>query len=225
MPATGDSNKIYLVSVSSSEANNIYEEYLYINNQYELIGTTEIDLSNYALISQLPTVLSDLTDDVGFLQKSGGTMTGTLTLNTATLTADLQAAPKKYVDTKVNGKVNTFESEVTSQGYQLESYIERMSNSKGVASISGTKFDTESYSSSGYAGNRLLVGYGSIDLQTGTPSTGQMGLDYTSQIQVSPAQTYVHNLATPTVNRDAASKQYVDDAISTAISNAIGGGY
>ncbi len=232
LPATGDSNKIYLVSVSSSEANNIYEEYLYINNQYELIGTTEMDLSNYALISQLPTVLSDLTDDVGFLQKSGGTMTGTLTLNTATLTADLQAAPKKYVDTKVNGvdtkvngKVNTFESEITSQGYQLESYIHRMSNSKAVVSISGTRFDTEA-STNTNTGNRLLVGYVSIDIQTGTPTSGQQGgLTYTSQISVSPSETVIHNVATPTVSRDAATKQYVDDSISTAITNAISGGY
>ena len=47
LPAQGDSSKIYLVSVSSSESNNIYEEYIYINNSYELIGTTEVDLSDY----------------------------------------------------------------------------------------------------------------------------------------------------------------------------------
>ena len=47
LPAQGDGNKIYLVSLDTSESNNIYEEYLYINNNYELIGTTEIDLNDY----------------------------------------------------------------------------------------------------------------------------------------------------------------------------------
>ena len=55
LPASGDSNKIYLVSLDTSEANNIYEEYLYIDNQYELIGTTEIDLSNYVTFADLQT--------------------------------------------------------------------------------------------------------------------------------------------------------------------------
>jgi hypothetical protein len=40
------SNTIYLLKTNESE-NNIYEEYMYINNKWELIGTTKIDLTNY----------------------------------------------------------------------------------------------------------------------------------------------------------------------------------
>ena len=49
LPATGESNKIYLVAKSGSESNNSYYEYLWItsSSKFEKIGDTEIDLSNY----------------------------------------------------------------------------------------------------------------------------------------------------------------------------------
>lgn len=46
------SNTIYLLKTNESE-NNIYEEYMYINNKWELIGTTKIDLTNYVTTDQL----------------------------------------------------------------------------------------------------------------------------------------------------------------------------
>ena len=47
LPEVGESNKIYLVP-KDGEENDVYNEYVWINNKYELIGNTEIDLSNYA---------------------------------------------------------------------------------------------------------------------------------------------------------------------------------
>lgn len=38
---------IYLVPKGTSQTQNVYDEYVYINNAWELIGTTQIDLSNY----------------------------------------------------------------------------------------------------------------------------------------------------------------------------------
>lgn len=46
LPATGDAGTIYLVP-NSGTTPNIYDEYIYVNNSFEKIGTTEIDLSNY----------------------------------------------------------------------------------------------------------------------------------------------------------------------------------
>lgn len=47
LPETGKTNIIYLVPKSASESNNTYDEYMWINNKWELIGTTGIDLSGY----------------------------------------------------------------------------------------------------------------------------------------------------------------------------------
>lgn len=48
LPTEGiKTNTIYLVPSQSSGLNNVYDEWVYINNRWELIGTTAIDLSNY----------------------------------------------------------------------------------------------------------------------------------------------------------------------------------
>lgn len=47
LPTTGEENVLYLVPKTTTGTNNVFEEYLYINNNWELIGTTDIDLSNY----------------------------------------------------------------------------------------------------------------------------------------------------------------------------------
>jgi len=38
---------IYLVPKTTAETNNVYDEYVYISNTWELIGSTEVDLTNY----------------------------------------------------------------------------------------------------------------------------------------------------------------------------------
>ena len=81
LPATGQDDVIYLVKDAKGKANNVYLEYLWINNAFELIGSTEVDLSGYAKTSDLtpyaktsevdtkisnikiPGKLSELTDD------------------------------------------------------------------------------------------------------------------------------------------------------------------
>lgn len=70
LPATGNATTIYLVPKATSETQNIYDEYLYVNSKWEKIGDTEIDLTNYALKSELPTKTSDLTNDSDFVTDS-----------------------------------------------------------------------------------------------------------------------------------------------------------
>lgn len=47
-----DAHTIYFKSNSSS-GNNVYDEYIYINNNWELIGSTQVDLSNYLQTSDI----------------------------------------------------------------------------------------------------------------------------------------------------------------------------
>lgn len=44
LPATGSSSKIYLVAKSSSETNQVYTEYIYVNNAWEIIGDTQMTI-------------------------------------------------------------------------------------------------------------------------------------------------------------------------------------
>lgn len=47
LPETGSTNVMYLVPKATSGDANVYDEYLYINNTWELIGTTGVDLMGY----------------------------------------------------------------------------------------------------------------------------------------------------------------------------------
>jgi hypothetical protein len=46
LPETGESNKIYLIPVPGSTDDN-YDEWAYINGQWEHLGSTSVDLSDY----------------------------------------------------------------------------------------------------------------------------------------------------------------------------------
>jgi hypothetical protein len=47
LPTTGQSDIIYLVPKSTSDTNNVYDEYQWINNKWELMGDSQIDLTGY----------------------------------------------------------------------------------------------------------------------------------------------------------------------------------
>lgn len=57
LPTTGESTKLYLVPNNSGEVTDTYDEYIWVNNAYEKVGNTSIDLSNYVTTSALETAL------------------------------------------------------------------------------------------------------------------------------------------------------------------------
>ncbi len=54
---------IYLVPKQTAETQDIYDEYIYVNNAWELIGTTQIDLSNYYTKTEVNNLLSAKVSD------------------------------------------------------------------------------------------------------------------------------------------------------------------
>jgi len=59
LPASGEPNVIYLVPKTTALTNNVYDEYIWQDNAWELLGSTEIDLSNYVTTTDLATALAD----------------------------------------------------------------------------------------------------------------------------------------------------------------------
>lgn len=53
LPQTGKDDVIYLVKDNKGKDNNNYLEYLWLNGKYELIGSTQVDLSGYAKIEDI----------------------------------------------------------------------------------------------------------------------------------------------------------------------------
>lgn len=78
LPATGKDDVIYLVKDTSGKDNNNYLEYLWIDSKWELIGSTQVDLSGYATKSEVeskaekadvPTKVSQLEDNEDYIKK------------------------------------------------------------------------------------------------------------------------------------------------------------
>ena len=59
LPATGQDDVIYLVKDSKGKANNVYLEYLWLD-KWELIGSTEVDLSEYAKTVEVEQMRYDI---------------------------------------------------------------------------------------------------------------------------------------------------------------------
>lgn len=107
-----DENTIYLVIKETQEEGDIYDEYMYINNKWELIGNTNTDLSDYYTKSEIdgkiPTLTSQLTNDSGFLtqhQSLAGYATESWVENKGYLTEhqDISGkADKTYVDGEIS---------------------------------------------------------------------------------------------------------------------------
>lgn len=57
LPATGDAGTIYLISHGGS-GTDIYDEYVYVNNSWEQIGTTAADFTNVAYYDSVNNQLS-----------------------------------------------------------------------------------------------------------------------------------------------------------------------
>ena len=66
LPQTGVAGTIYL-KLNSGSGQNIYDEFIWVNNKYEQLGTKQIDLSGYAKKTELPKKTSQLANDSGFL--------------------------------------------------------------------------------------------------------------------------------------------------------------
>ena len=63
LPSTGEAGVIYLVSNGGSNSN-IYDEYIYANNKFEKIGTTDIDLSGYVETTDLVEITNNEIDTI-----------------------------------------------------------------------------------------------------------------------------------------------------------------
>ena len=105
LPTTNiSSNTIYLRPRSSGSSENIYDEFIYVNNSWESIGSTSVDLTNYLTKSQLLTT------------------TGTSTTNTMTQKAISEAIGntlKRVIGTTQNPIVIT---NLTTGYYIIEGY-------------------------------------------------------------------------------------------------------
>lgn len=76
LPATGEKGILYLVPIDDpSSTINIYEEYIWVDDRFELLGSVEIGFAGNG-------PFATLTDLANYMPKSGGTFTGNVRFQT-----------------------------------------------------------------------------------------------------------------------------------------------
>lgn len=58
LPGTGDQNTIYMLPREGGSGQDVYDEYMYINNKWEKIGNSQVDLSDYPTTSSMQSYVS-----------------------------------------------------------------------------------------------------------------------------------------------------------------------
>ena len=98
---------IYLVPASDPEQGNYYEEYIYVNNAWELVGTTAVDLTGYYTSAQVDTLLAAKanTSSLATVATSGAysDLSGKPTIDTALDTTSTNAVENRAVAGAING--------------------------------------------------------------------------------------------------------------------------
>ena len=152
LPQTGEANKIYLVPSTEGQPQNGYDEYIYVNESWEKIGSTNIDLSQYAtkdyVNQQISTAVSGLATEE-FVTSSISSATQDMATN-ASVAAQLTQALQSYVTSE------TFTSALAGKQDTL---------------ISGTNIKT--------INGQSILGEGNIDIQGGSTGTLQPATDTT----------------------------------------------
>lgn len=111
LPETGEAGILYLVPVEESGEDNLYEEYVWVEGAWELIGSANIDLSNYPTLDGDNTftgenTFSDTTHFAGVETNNIAPTTGS--------TYDIGADGKYFKEAKINKYT------VSASGYGLE---------------------------------------------------------------------------------------------------------
>ena len=114
LPESGKNGILYLVKNSGS-GNNTYDEFLWVVDKFEMLGTRQIDLSGYALKTEIPKNVSQLANDSGFQTATNVTdalkpyaKTADVPTKVSELSNDsgfISSVPDEYVtDTELSGK-------------------------------------------------------------------------------------------------------------------------
>lgn len=228
LPEIGQSDTIYLVQKGKPEEHNLYEEYIYTNGDWEHIGDTSVDLSDYynkeetdkkLLVKQDKLTAGDnieITDnvisnkiytiDINDIPIFGGKDEKMLNmfseLHQKIITG--KAFDFELLNSKAKTQMSLIEINRNSSGDEYlftQNYFD--SFSKGDSSYGTSYFMLKLYCIKVIIKDDVAIGYSSDDKQLRLITSGTfLGTNNTSKY-------------TPTSDYNPATKKYVDDSVKT----------
>lgn len=166
LPVSGESNKIYLVPKTPGSQDS-YNEYIWFNNGWERIGSTDIDLSQYATIDQMTSAISTATADMATNASVTAKLAGYVTNESLTTTLNNYA---------LNSAIPTSLSQLTNDaGFatlaEVNSLLADYIKSNDLTSLLAGKQDTlVSGTNIKTINGQSILGEGNIEIQGGSIS-------------------------------------------------------
>lgn len=227
LPTTDISEStIYMVPSLDAETQNLYDEYIYVNNAWEKIGSKSIDLSDYYTKTQVDNLI-DAKQEIFPITKNNSS------------TPFVLAGKKKglyltnFLNTSFYYKLLESDSNLQLQNIRVTAIhlFEDIDGTENTKNNIGYIYY--------YANNASLVSIESkmqaeLSLNNGTLKlSGTIGL---GQLMTTSKQTFSGlkkfstipqqgDTTAPTNDAQFTNKKYVDDSIATAIGSALGGNY
>lgn len=218
-------NTIYLKLSSDGSGQNIYDEWMYINNKWEQIGSTKIDLSDIPTQSDLDAI-TNLTPFEVFDTTSS--------ISGYSLSSTIKTALTNFVATWTNPEIDSKRPILIGFGrYNSggQNYLKALFNqsTRMSASSSAGKYYTYfalvpemMYNQSSWDGSLSLL---TLDMTISGTSTlknvtiSSLSLSYAKKSTVL-TKTNTSSY-TPSANYHPATKKYVDDSIAAAITTTL----
>lgn len=216
LPEIGEANVIYLVPKQDEDENNVFDEYIWINDDWELIGTTDIDLSNYYTKSEVDGKLPPI-----------------YVLNTTNRLSDGNGTQNLENDAKI--RYSEIITDAYAKGYKNIAILLCSTNSGKAYMFYSNFIISTSAVPSFYADcsfkdksdmnmivRRNLSGFGNWNDGVFTLS-GNLTYDVEKKNLLYSNNSTAY---TPTPNSyNPATTKYVDDSIAAAITTTLGGSY
>jgi|LSQX01.2.fsa_nt_gb hypothetical protein len=252
LPTTGVANKIYLVPSSDPETQNTLDEFIWVDNAWEIIGTMSVDLSNYFNKTEINSMLDDKADLVDgkvpleqlpdmeiTKQKVEDVLTGDITShNHATEIGNHNTSETAHNDIrqKVEEAKAIAEGKSRARVFATKSELDTwLLDSENVALLQiGDNFYIEETDKPDYWWNGTtikeletqkvdLTEYAKSDDLATVATTGSYN-DLTNKPTISTNIAADETSDAKTASPKAV-KTYVDNAISNALDNLLGGSY
>ena len=249
LPETGENNTIYLVPKSTSGTNNYYDEYMYIGDEWEKIGDTEIDLSGYQPLLVSGTNIKTVNGNS--LLGSGNLSIETVidlnnvdypqsnpldidSISVGTILYCKNGDSCGYIKSTTNGKTGTVKP------YWSSSPTVLMLINRGPNTSNNRAFAFLSFNYTMNGSSQDPTSY-SIDYRYFSQSQTSISNSYNkeffmphhpvmenSSATISSLHTYntlPRSSVVPSNDNELVNKKYVDDAIAASITSALGGNY
>ena len=238
LPTTGESNVIYLVPKQDTGDNDVFDEYIYVNNDWELIGSTAIDLSGY---QPLLTAGNNITIDANNVISAS---VPTYYINLEITNNYYDGGTTMVTDQTTFDKFSIILTDAYQKGYRFINLV--------VTKNSGEDAMVLTYSNSADGANiqdlqrkptliywRALTSpsdFSSLYLSKLRQYKMAIGVSWNNNVAtVSSVNINTRELTflatnnsasyTPSNDYNPATKKYVDDTVAAAITTALGGSY